>query len=141
MPRCLTIALSVLAFPAVWEPLAAQVRFNRDVRPILSDRCFACHGPDAKNKNIPLRLDSFEAATAVLRGGRRAITPGDTAASQLIARIVSPVKGLRMPPAASGPPLSAAEVETLRQWVAQGAQWEKHWAYLPPERPARPKSA
>ncbi|MCC6292339.1 MAG: DUF1553 domain-containing protein [Bryobacterales bacterium] len=141
MPRCLTIALSVLAFPAAWEPLAAQVRFNRDVRPILSDRCFACHGPDAKNKNIPLRLDSFEAATAVLRGGRRAIVPGDTAASQLIARIVSPVKGLRMPPAASGPPLSAAEVETLRQWVAQGAQWEKHWAYLPPERPARPKSA
>ena len=140
MPRCLTVALSVLALSTAGKPLAAQVRFNRDVRPILSDRCFVCHGPDAKNKNIPLRLDSFDAATAVLGGGRRAIRPGDPVASQLIARVVSPVKGLRMPPAASGPPLTPAEVETLRQWVEQGAQWEKHWAYLPPERPARPQS-
>jgi hypothetical protein len=78
-------------------PGAAQTRFNRDVRPILSDHCFTCHGPDAKNKNIPLRLDSFEAATADLGNGRRAITPGDPEKSQLVARIQSPSKALRMP--------------------------------------------
>ncbi|MEP7362246.1 MAG: DUF1553 domain-containing protein [Acidobacteriota bacterium] len=121
-------------------PGAAQTRFNRDVRPILSDHCFTCHGPDAKNKNVPLRLDSFEAATADLGKGRRAITPGDPDKSQLVARIQSPIKALRMPPLATGHTLKPAEIETLKQWVAEGAKWEKHWSYLKPERPTPPKT-
>jgi len=121
-------------------PAEAQIRFNRDVRPILSDHCFTCHGPDAKNKNVPLRLDSLEAATADLGKGRRAITPGDLGKSQLVVRIQSASKALRMPPLATGHTLKPAEIETLKRWVAEGAKWEKHWSYLKPERPAVPKT-
>jgi hypothetical protein len=119
----------------------AEVRFNRDVRPILSDKCFACHGPDAKNKNVPLRLDSPEAATADLGGGRRAVAPGKPADSQLIARITTDKKALRMPPSHTGQTLSPEEVRTLTEWVAEGARWETHWSYLKPERPAPPEVA
>jgi hypothetical protein len=117
---------------------SAEIRFNRDVRPILSDKCFACHGPDAKNKNVPLRLDSFEAATADL-GGRRAIAPGKPSESQLVVRITTDKKALRMPPAHTGSSLTPAEVRTLTQWVAEGARWETHWAYQRAERPPLPE--
>jgi hypothetical protein len=119
--------------------LSAEVRFNRDVRPILSDKCFACHGPDAKNKNVPLRLDSPEAATADLGGGRRAITPGRPEASQLVARITTDKRTLRMPPAHTGQSLSPEEIRTLTDWVREGAKWETHWAYQRVERPPLPE--
>jgi len=114
----LFFAFAVAAF-------AADVQFNRDVRPILSDKCFVCHGPDAKAKGIALRLDSEEAA-------KRAIVPGDAAASKLIRRITAAMPAMRMPPAASGVVLTAAEIETLRAWVEQGAKWEGHWSFLAP---------
>ena len=134
--RFALIASSLLT----WSLPAAEIRFNRDVRPILSDHCYACHGPDAKNKNIPLRLDSFEAATADLGKGRRAVVPGEPDKSQLVARIQTTSKGLRMPPLATGHTLKPAEIETLKRWVAEGARWEKHWSYIKPERPAPPKT-
>lgn len=112
--------------------LGAEVRFNRDVRPILSDKCFACHGPDAKNKNVPLRLDSPEAA-------KRVIVPGKPGESPLVARIATDKKALRMPPAHTGQGLTADEIRTLTAWVEQGAKWETHWAYQRAERPPLPE--
>jgi mono/diheme cytochrome c family protein len=108
-------------------PALAAVEFNRDVRPILSDKCFQCHGPDAKAKNIPLRLDVEAEAKA------RAIVPGDPAGSELIRRVTAE-KARRMPPAYTGHTLSVPEVETLRTWIAEGAAWQAHWSFIPPRK-------
>src|SRR5205807_4156384 len=86
-------------------------------------------------KKIPLRLDSEAAAKIDLGNGRRAVTEGNPAASQLIQRITAENKGVRMPPVYSGIKLSDQEIETLRLWIAQGAKWQKHWSFIPPERP------
>jgi cytochrome c553 len=117
---------AVVALLAAGAAFAAEVEFNRDVRPILSDRCFACHGPDAANRKANLRLDTQE-------GARRVIVPGQPESSKLIQRVMSQNKALRMPPAYAGHgPLTEREIATLREWIAQGARWEKHWAFLPP---------
>ncbi len=124
-----------------WPALAAAqttVEFNRDVRPILSDKCFLCHGPDAAAKRVPRRLDS-EAAAKADRAGIRAVVDGRPDQSELIRRITSADAAYRMPPASSGFQLTAAEIQTLRHWIAQGARWQPHWAFLPPKRPALPK--
>jgi hypothetical protein len=113
------------------------VQFNRDIRPILSDKCLSCHGTDAVAKRIPLRLDSEAAAKADL-GGRRAIVEGDPVASQLIKRVTAENKAMRMPPVYSGLKLTDGEIETLRAWIAQGAGWQKHWAFIPPVRAELP---
>ncbi len=115
------------------------VEFNRDVRPVLSDKCFACHGPDAKNKNIALRLDVETSAKSDFGGGRRAIVPGDSAASELIRRITSDKPARRMPPAFTGHSLTASEIETLRRWIDQGAKWQAHWALIPPRSQPAPE--
>ena len=114
-----------------------EVQFNRDVRPILSDRCYGCHGPDAKAKGAPMRLD-IEASAKGDLGGRRAIVEGDPGASRLVARITSTDPAQRMPPEWSGLKLSEREIETLRDWIAQGAKWERHWSFTPPKRPEPP---
>lgn len=111
------------------------VEFNRDVLPILSDKCFACHGPDAKTKNIPLRLDVEAEAKA------RAIVAGRPEESELIRRITSTNRARRMPPAATGHLLSAAEVATLTEWIRDGAAWQKHWAFVAPKKAAVPPGA
>ena len=108
------------------------IGFNKDVRPILSDKCFACHGADAKAKNIPLRLD-LEAEAK-----RRAIVPGNPEASELIKRVTATQPARRMPPAVTGHQLTEKEIATLRQWIAEGAQWQGHWSFLAPQRPAPP---
>src|SRR3954453_17928851 len=125
------VALLITLLVAVSAVSAADrvVKFNRDVRPVLSDKCFGCHGPDAAAKKVPLRLDSEAAARPVLVGGGQA---------KLIQRIASENKALRMPPVYSGLSLTGAEIETLRLWVEQGGKWEKHGSSLPPERPPRP---
>ena len=117
---------------------AATIEFNRNVRPILSDKCFACHGADAKAKNIPLRLDLEEAAKADLGGGRRAVVPGNPDGSELIRRITADKPARRMPPVSTGHVLAPKEIETLKNWIAQGAPWQAHWAFLPPKRAAVP---
>ena len=126
---------------AVWPLCAAEavptVLFNRDIRPILSDKCFTCHGPDAPSRNIKLRLDSEAGAKADL-GGRFAIVAGDPARSELARRITAENKGLRMPPVASGFKLSDREIDLLRRCIEQGAQWQQHWSFIPPKRPALP---
>jgi mono/diheme cytochrome c family protein len=113
--------------------------FNRDIRPILADKCFACHGPDAVSKKIRLRLDSEEAATADLGRGRRAIVPGNPEQSQLVRRITAGDEATRMPPVDSGHKLSQAEIDLLVEWVRQGAKWGQHWSFVRPARPALPQ--
>jgi hypothetical protein len=116
------------------------VVFYRDIRPVLSDRCFACHGPDAAARKSKLRLDREEDAKADLGGGRRGIVPGDPARSEVYRRIASTNQALRMPPAYLGhAKLTDGEIEKIRRWIEQGAAYQQHWSFLPPVRAARPE--
>jgi hypothetical protein len=117
---------------------ANTVRFNRDIRPILSDKCFSCHGPDANHREADLRFDTREGALADL-GGYAAVVPGSPEKSELIARIHTNNADDLMPPPKTGKPVTDTEKELLRDWIAQGAEYEQHWAYLPAKRPALPK--
>ncbi len=110
----------------------AAVDFNREVRPILAKRCFACHGPDEAKRAKGLRLDRRDSAVAVLKSGETAITPGDPDASALVARITEDDETQRMPPRKTGPRLSASEIETLTRWIKEGAGYAPHWALIPP---------
>ncbi len=108
-------------------------RFNRDIRPILSDRCFPCHGHDAGNRKAELRLDTLEGAT------EWAVVPGDAENSEVILRVSSDDPEYRMPPANSHrPPLTPQQVELLRRWIDAGAEYQPHWSYIRPERPSPP---
>ncbi|HXB68408.1 MAG TPA: DUF1553 domain-containing protein [Candidatus Acidoferrales bacterium] len=135
--RTFGFALLLFAPASLLSGAERMVEFNRDIRPILSDKCLSCHGIDATAKKIPLRLDSEAAAKADL-GGRRAIVEGDPVASQMVKRITAESKAVRMPPVYSGLKLTDGEIETLRTWIAQGARWQKHWAFIPPVRPELP---
>ncbi len=117
-------------------PGPARLSFNKDIRPILSENCFACHGPDNANRQAGLRLDTFELATEKLDSGSQAIVPGDGAASELIARVISDDPDTVMPPPeAKIGRLSPEQVETLKRWIAEGAQYEPHWAFVSPVKP------
>src|SRR4051812_18985924 len=111
--------------------------FNRDIRPILSSKCFACHGFDAKKREAELRLDTPEGATAE-HDGVRAIVPGDLTKSELWRRINSTDEDEIMPPPASKKTLTTDEKAILKQWIEQGAPYQKHWAFEPVMRPAAP---
>ncbi len=128
-----------LALGAVGFSFAADkpVDFDRDVRPILSDNCFACHGPDDKRRVANLRLDTEEGLFAD-RGTYKIVVPGDPAQSRILARISAANRAARMPPPQAGATLSDAQVDTIRKWIGQGARWERHWAFVPPQRPALP---
>lgn len=123
-----------LAFAALPQSAQEPVSFRKDVLPILSDRCFACHGPDAAARESDLRLDLEDTAFADL-GGYAAIVPGEPDESELILRLTTEFASDLMPPPESNLSLSAEEIETLRLWVEQGAKWEKHWAFVAPEKP------
>ena len=141
--KCFASALLALAFaPAAWLAAVAfaaepPVEFNRDIRPILSDRCYVCHGPDENKRDSELRLDSAAAALADL-GGHKAIVPGDLAASSLWERITTSDVALRMPPVESGPALTAEQQALLRRWIEQGAKFERHWSFVAPQAPETP---
>jgi hypothetical protein len=121
---------------------ADRISFNRDIRPILSDTCFACHGPDSANRQAGLRLDVFEQATAELDSGARAIVPEEVTASELLARVTSDDPDTMMPPPeAKIGRLTPEQVDLLRRWVAQGAAYEPHWAFLPVAPPNLPATA
>ncbi|MBM3458054.1 MAG: DUF1553 domain-containing protein [Armatimonadetes bacterium] len=109
----------------------ARVEFNREIRPILTARCFACHGPDRNQRRARLRLDQAQDGAEV-RGALQVISPGKPEASLLLRRILHPNPALRMPPGGKHKPLAAAEVELLRRWIREGAQYQSHWAYLTP---------
>lgn len=110
-----------------------KVSFNHDIRPLLSDRCFLCHGPDEASRQAELRLDSREAAT------QWSIVPGDWSSSEVVARITSDDPDVRMPPPESQKqPLNAAEIARVKQWINEGAEYQPHWAFVPPVRPELP---
>jgi hypothetical protein len=115
------------------NPKEHPVQFNRDVRPILSDNCFACHGPDKNQRKAELRLDTEQGAFAD-RGGYQVIVPGKPEQSELFRLITSTDESLRMPKPKFGKELSKRQVELIRLWIAQGAGWQKHWSLIPPKR-------
>jgi cytochrome c553 len=118
-----------------------RTSFNRDVRPILAG-CYACHGPDRNQRQAGLRLDREDAAKSRLPSGRFAVVPYEPEKSALIERVTHPEESVRMPLASSGKPrLSASEIATLRDWISEGAPWESHWSFVPPERPPIPTTA
>ena len=116
---------------------SVPVDFNRDIRPILSDNCFACHGPDPTQRKAGFRFDTKEGAFA--KSG--VIVPGDSLNSRLIKRISAAEPERRMPPLDSGRTLSTRQIELLRRWIDEGAKWDAHWAYLPPKRFEPPRVA
>ncbi|MBA63353.1 MAG: hypothetical protein CMJ76_13430 [Planctomycetaceae bacterium] len=116
----------------------ATVAFNQHIRPLLSNKCFVCHGPDAAKREAGLRLDRRESALATLDSGAQAIVPGDLQASKLWQRIISEDEFTRMPPVEHGEPLSADEKRLLKKWIQQGATYQTHWAFKPPQRPELP---
>ncbi len=117
---------------------APLVDFNREVRPILSNSCFQCHGPDEGSRQIELRLDTKAGAFADL-GGEAVIVPGDPEASELWQRVSSDDPDVRMPPTDSNQEaLTPAQIDTLRRWIEQGADWQEHWAFVAPVRPPLP---
>lgn len=130
--------------PGMIEGQTEAVSFNEHVRPILSDRCFACHGPDAENQESPFRLDSQEASRQNLakegEPPRYGIVPGKPDESLVLTRILHEEPSLRMPPPrAKKKEITPAEVGILRQWILDGAPYEKHWAFLPPQSPSPPE--
>ena len=140
-PRTLiALILILLGIALSLQAAESPVDFNRDVRKILSENCFKCHGPDAKTSSSgkkALRLDQAETATDARRG-RAAVVPGHPAKSEMIRRIRSADPEDHMPPADSGKKLTPAQIATLEKWIRQGAPYAKHWAYEPPMRPPTP---
>ena len=132
-------AISLLFVSAACVGAADVPSFDRDIRPILSDRCYACHGPDEKKRKADLRLDTREGALADL-GGYQAIVPGQPDESELIARILSDDVDEMMPPPDSHLSLNPKEKALFRSWIEGGAEWEGHWAFEPLVKPARPSS-
>ena len=134
MSARLLITVSCLVSTLV---LGDEVDFSEKILPILSDKCFHCHGPDEADRKADLRLDTLEGITADL-GGYSAVVPGDADKSELVARILSDDSDEVMPPPESKLTLTQAEKEALRNWVAAGAEFEEHWSFVKPERPEVP---
>jgi len=133
--RSLSIVIAFALAAAARGPAAAaaEIDFNRDIRPILSEGCFFCHGQDANKRQVELRLDLRDAAVE-----KGAIVPGDAAASPLVQRILSDDPDKQMPPPNSNRRLSAEQKALLQTWVAAGADYQTHWAYIAPQRPPEP---
>ncbi|MCM2372634.1 DUF1553 domain-containing protein [Aporhodopirellula aestuarii] len=121
------VAIAIVGL-GIWNPVRAEIDFNSDVRPILSDKCFKCHGPDAANQESEFRVDSFEHATADL-GGYFGIVPGDLDASEVHLRIHD--EDSPMPPAGDLKKLTADEKAILDRWISEGAKFAAHWAFVP----------
>jgi hypothetical protein len=146
MIRFLLIAVALLplcasadeARPEDLSPLPATVEFNRDIRPILSENCYKCHGPDPKAREAGLRFDTKDGIFAALEEGRHAVVAGSLPKSGVWKRITSSAKDEKMPPAKSGKKLTPREVDLLKKWIEQGAPWQGHWAFLPVHRPPVP---
>ena len=116
-----------------------KVNFNRDILPILSDTCFVCHGPDAGQRQAGLRLDTRDGLFAD-RGGYALVVPGESSRSRLTQRISSKEKGTRMPPPWSNKNLTEKQIDLVRRWIQQGANWQSHWAFTAPRDPVLPRT-
>ncbi len=137
----LLLTVTLVESQADESPQSAKVEFNRDVRPILSDACFHCHGPDKNTRESGLRLDLREEALKKSKSGKFPIVPEQPEQSDLVRRILTDDPDDQMPPAKAHKVLTVAQKETLRKWIAQGAEYQMHWAYLPIQRPPVPTLA
>jgi hypothetical protein len=133
------VALAIVVSGSLNAAAADRVDFSRDIRPILSDKCFLCHGPDEPRRKGSLRLDTPEGAFGKTASGSPAITPGNLDESELYWRITSQDDLDRMPPPKSGKVLRPAEVEKIKTWIEQGASYKAHWGFVPPSRPGLPE--
>src|SRR5688500_11366508 len=147
---CAAIAISApLARSAVAPAGSAQpasdqpVDFAREIQPILSDKCFLCHGPDAGTRKADLRLDTLDPKIGpfAARDGYSIIAPKSLDDSILVMRITSDDPEVQMPPPKSNRHLSPQQIDLLKRWIEQGAAWGKHWSFEPPKRPLLPKVA
>lgn len=134
IPVVLTLTMVLPAFSS------DRISFNRDVRPILAEHCWQCHGPDEKARQSGLRLDQREEALRPADSGTPAIVPRNPEQSELVRRIAADDESDRMPPAEFNKPLTAENIETLKKWIAQGAEYQRHWSFQPLSKPAVPKS-
>ncbi len=130
------VALVLLSVPV--DVCAQDVAYNRDVRAILAENCFSCHGFDQKTREAGLRLDTADGSTMVLESGSAAIVPGKPDGSELLKRIFSDDHSTLMPPPESGKQLTPEQKAILKAWIAQGAEYQKHWAFIPPAKTEPP---
>ena len=136
-----TISFVLLLVSTLTSPSSSaqdKIKFSRDVLPILSDQCFACHGPDANKRQGGLRLDEATSALKAGESGKVAIVPKEPQSSELIKRILSTDVEVVMPPPSSRKQLTAAQKEVLQRWIEQGANYEKHWSLVAPKNPEVP---
>ena len=134
----LTAAAWILLWPGLLTATRAAVDFNRDLRPVLSDNCYHCHGPDVKARKADLRLDTKDGAFRI-KNGKAVILPGKASQSELYRRLVTTDPDDLMPPPKSHRKLTPAQIDLVRRWIDEGANWSQHWAFIPPARPALPK--
>jgi mono/diheme cytochrome c family protein len=134
--RAVVLALATLAFPTLAS--AADIQFNRDIRPILSENCTACHGPDPGARKAAMRLDTKEGLFKETKNEGPVVVPGKPEQSALWKRIVTTDPDEVMPPPKSHKTIKPEQRELLKQWIVAGAQWQPHWAFLKPERPPVP---
>jgi mono/diheme cytochrome c family protein len=136
----LAAAISLaLGFGAAAADASREVRFSRDILPLLSDHCFACHGPDEKGRKGGLRLDTRDGALGRGKSGETAVVAGQPERSELVRRITATDPDDLMPPAKSNHRLTADQIALFRLWIEQGAEWGRHWSYEPPVRPPVPE--
>ena len=131
----------VILFAMASSVIAAEekpIDYNRDIRPLLSNTCYKCHGPDKKERQAGLRLDDRNSATGKLESETIAVVPGNRKKSELWWRITAKDPSEKMPPPASGKKLTKAQIELIGKWIDQGAKYAKHWSFIPPKRPKLP---
>lgn len=132
---------AVVSLSAVSSAAPTRVNYSRDIRPILSNTCFKCHGPDEKERKAGLRLDTKDGAFVKLESGDRAVVPGSSAQSAVYQRLSSSDPDVRMPPPGSGKTISSEQIALIKQWIDEGAQFQGHWSFIKPQRPAVPDVA
>src|SRR5262245_7245578 len=132
LPACLLILACTAPLHAADSAPAGQDLFTTSGRPVLVQHCFKCHGPDDRTRKAGLRLDQRDTALRPARSGKRPVVPGKPDESELVRRIFAPDEQTVMPPPVAKNPLSAQEKETLRHWIADGAEYTQHWAFVPP---------
>ena len=134
----LLLALALPSFAASPAAPTGAIDFNRQIRPILSENCFACHGPDEAKRKSKLRLDLKEDAFKPAKSGSFAIVPGKPGESELLRRISTADEDDVMPPVKTGKKLKPEQIALLRQWIEKGAEWKTHWSFEPVKSPALP---
>ena len=142
--RTISFSLAALAGAALFGPRCAdagsprRVNYSRDIRPILSNSCYKCHGPDQRERKAGLRLDTKQGAYATLESGDAAIVPGLAAKSAIIQRLTSHDADSKMPPPDSGKTVTAEQIELIKAWIEEGAEFHPHWSFVPPQHDPAP---